>query len=323
MRVRDCSGSDGWTSQTSKRPSPPVYDDPVPDWPPIAEPELLERMAMDDEQFAAFISATVAQLPPRECDAAAIAQALGYPWARPPGSFLLRDGTAEPLSSLDTAERDRVVARLASSANGRLPLLSIGSNAAPEVLERKFTHLSEEEDRAVLALTGRLHDFDVGVAAQPTMYGSMPATLFPSPGTAVGATLLWITRAQLTQLAWSEITYRLGRLQTRFEVDGSSAGFDQVLVFVSRFGAFCPDGGPAALAAIPAAGRTAPELSQERLLDAAAALAIGPGADAGALVRAIFEDTARIVPKIVATVHPAGLPFSSERWTPFAGTSPA
>jgi hypothetical protein len=292
----------------------------VSEWPPIAEPELLRRMAMDDEEFASFIGATVAQLPPRRCDDEAIARALGYPWRRPAGSYVLAGGDVEPLAGLPASAREGLVDRFASPVGGRLPALSIGSNAAPEVLERKFAHFTAKEDRAVLALTGRLREFDVGVAAQPTMYGSMPATLFPSPGTAVGATLLWLTPAQFTQLAWSEITYRLGRLRTRFEVDEAAAGFDEVLVFVSRFGAFCPQGEPAALAAIPATGRSAAELSQEQLLDAAARLAIGPGADAETLIRAIFEETAAVVPKIVATVHRAALPFSSERWTPFDPT---
>jgi hypothetical protein len=293
----------------------------VSEWPPIAEPELLERMTMNDEEFAAFITATIAQLPPRRCDDEVVARALGYPWLRPAGSYALSGGEVEQLADLTAAARERLLARFTSPGGGRLPLLSIGSNAAPAVLERKFAHFPAAEDRAVLALTGRLHEFDVGVAAQPTMYGSMPATLFPSPGTAVGATVLWVTPAQFTQLAWSEITYRLGRLRTRFDVDEGAAGFDEVLVFVSRFGAFCPQGEPVALAAIPAAGRSATELSQEQLLDAAARLAIGPGADAETLIRAIFEETAEVVPKIVATVHRAALPFSSERWTPFESPS--
>jgi hypothetical protein len=287
------------------------------EWPPIAEPKLLARMAMDDEEFAAFIAATIAQLPPRRCDEAAVARALGYPWLRPAGSYALSGGEVELLADLPAAARERLLARFTSTSGDRLPLLSIGSNAAPAVLERKFAHFPAAADRAVLALTGRLHEFDVGAAAQPTMYGSMPATLFPSPGTAVGATVLWVTPAQFTQLAWSEITYRLGRLGARFEVDEGAAGFDEVLVFVSRFGAFCPRGEPVALAAIPATGRSAAELSQEQLLDAAAELAIGPDADAETLIRAIFEDSAEIVPRIVATVHKAALPFSSERWTPF------
>lgn len=292
----------------------------MPEWPPIAEPELLRRLAMGEEEFAEFIRSVVAQLPPRHFDPAAFALAVGYPWARPEGSYLLSDERAELLADSGVAGRERTIAEFASPGGGRLPALAIGSNAAPETLRRKFAHFAAADDRTVLALTGRLHDFDVGVAAQPTMYGSMPATLFPSPGTAVAATLLWITPAQFTQLAWSEITYRLGRLHTRFDVDESPTGFDDVLVFVSRFGTFCPGGAPVALAAIPAAGRTAPELTQEQLLDAAAALAIGPGARAEALVRAILEDTGRVVPRIVATVHKTAAPFSSNRWTPFPGS---
>lgn len=112
---------------------------------------------------------------------------------------------------------------------GPTAVLAIGSNAAPETLERKFAHFPAEKDRAVLALTGRLHDFDVGVAAQPTIYGSMPATLFPSSRTEVSATLLWVTPGQLTQLAWSEISYMLGKLRTRFSVDEGGESFDEVL----------------------------------------------------------------------------------------------
>jgi hypothetical protein len=155
------------------------------------------------------------------------------------------------------------------------------------------------------------------VAPQPALYGAMPATLFPSEGTAVCATVLWVTPAQFTQLTWSELSYRLGSLRTRFEVDEDGTRFDEVLAFVSRFGAFCPAGSPVALAAIPAEGRTAEAMTQEQLLDAAAALAIAPEARAETLVRAIFDDMSAIAPRIAATLHRASLPFESERWTPF------
>jgi hypothetical protein len=289
----------------------------MPEWPPISEPELLRRLALDDAGFAEFIRGVVAQLPVRKCDEAAVAQALAYPWARPLGSYLLDGGELQALEAMSPARRDEVLDRFTTAQSDRLPVLSIGSNAAPETLRRKLAHFAAE-DRTVLALTGDLHEFDIGVAAQPTMYGSMPATLFPSPGTAVRATILWVTPAQFTQLAWSEITYRLGSLHAHFDVDETAACFDQVLVFVSRFGTFCPDGEPVALAAIPAENRTAPELGEEQLLDAAANMAIGPEADAETLVRAIFEDPAQTVTKIAATVHKAALPFASERWTSFA-----
>jgi hypothetical protein len=290
-------------------------------WPSIDEPELLDRLAMDDRQFGEFIRSLFGSVPPRAYEAGSFERAIGYPWARPQGSYLLTSAGIEVLAEMGAADRDRVVERFAGDGSGRLPVLAFGSNAAPEALERKLAHFPAEEDRAVLALTGRLHDFDVGVAAQPTFYGSLPATLFPSAGVRVHATILWVTSAQFTQLVWSEISYRLGRLRTRFDVDASPTSFDEVLVFVSRFGAFCVDGRPAALAAIPAQGRTAPALTQEQLLDAAAALAIGPEASAETLVRAIFEGMSGLGPRFAATVNRASLPFASERWTPFSPAS--
>lgn len=273
---------------------------------------------MDDEEFRELVEELVTAMPARAYDTAALTLAIGYPWERPPGSYLLSAAGVESLEAMSAAERNRAIERFSSAGSGRSPLLAIGSNAAPEALGRKFAHFSDEEDRTVLAVTGRLHDFDVGVAPQPTAYGSMPATLFPSPGTAVRTTILWVTPPQFTQLTWSELNYRLGTLRTRFEIEDGGASFDEVLVFVSRFGTFCVDGDPVALAAIPASNRTAAALTEEQLLDAAAALAIGAGANAEALVRAIFEELGQIAPKITAAVHRASRPFASERWTPFS-----
>lgn len=287
------------------------------EWPPIAEPQLLDRLALDDAGFEEYLRTLLGRLPKREFEPELLVRALEYPWARPPGSYLLGEGSAEPLAAMDPERRNEVLLRFAGPESGRLPLLAIGSNAAPAVLERKFAHFEAAADRTLLGLTGRLHGFDVGAAAQPALYGSMPATLFPSPGTAVAATLLWVTLAQFTQLTWSELSYRLGRLRARFEVDAGEAEFDEVLVFVSRFGSFCVDGRPVAMAAVPASGRTAPALTQRQLLDAVAARALGPGADAEALVRAVCEDLGGLVPKLVASVHGEAQRFESERWTPF------
>jgi hypothetical protein len=287
---------------------------------PITDPQLLERLAMDDRRFDEYVRGLAGALPAREFEDGALALALGYPWERPAGSYRLSDAGVELLEEMSPAERDEAIAEH-SGAGERLPLLAIGSNCSPAVLRRKFAHFPEQPDREVLALTGRLHEFDVGFAAQPALYGSLPATPFSSPGTAVVATVLWVTRAQFTQLAWSELSYRLGRLETRFEVEEGGAVFDQVLVFVSRFGAFRVGGEPVAQAAVPAEGRSARALTQEQALDVAAALALGPGAGAEALVRAIFEDFAGLIPSLVDTVNREGLPFASERWTPFGSSS--
>lgn len=287
--------------------------------PPIAERELIDRLALDDQQFRDYVRAFIAQVPPRVCDEAAFARACAYPWERPPGSYLLRDGEATLLAALGRRERERLIERHSGAAAGRLPLLAIGSNAAPEPLRRKLAHFPDAADRTLLAVTGRLHGFDVGFAAHPALYGALPATIFPSPGTAVATTLLWVTPTQFTQLTWSELSYRLGRLQTRFEAEDDGGRHDEVLVFVSRWGAFCVDGAPAALTAVPAEGRSVAALTQRQALDRVAARALGAGAGAEALVRAVFEDFAALLPRLADTLHRAALPFASERWTPFTG----
>ncbi|MBS1870208.1 MAG: hypothetical protein JSS99_11140 [Actinobacteria bacterium] len=293
---------------------------PAPWPPPIAERELVERLALDDDGFRAYVGAFVAAVPSRACNAAAFASACAYPWARPAGSYLLDgDGGVRALGGLPRAEREALIERLAAPRAGRLPLLAIGSNAAPETLRRKFAHFDAPADRTVLAVSGRLHEFDVGYAAQPALYGALPATLFPSPGTAVATTLLWVTPAQFTQLTWSELSYRLGRLRTRFAVDGADEQFDEVLAFVSRWGAFCVDGAPVALAAVEAERRRATALTQEQALDHAARLTLGAGANAETLVRAVFADLAGLAPRLAATLHASARPFASARWTPYAG----
>jgi|SRR5690348_2104677 len=287
----------------------------MPEWPPISEPELLERLALPDAEFKEWVAELASNLPAREFEPGMMERALGYPWERPAGSYEWRDGMVRPFAELD--EGEEVIERYASGGGPRLPLLAIGSNAAPAVLERKFGHFPPGEERAVLALSGHLHEFDVGAAAQPTVYGSMPATLFESTGTAVAATVLWVTPAQFTQLTWSELTYHLGRLDTRFEIADAEIGFDDVLVFVSRFGTLQVEGEPAALAAVSARDRSARAFTQRELLDHAAALALGPEADAETLLRAICDDLPGLLPKIAATVHRQAAPLRSERWVPF------
>ena len=294
-----------------------AYSWPMPEWPPISEPELLARLALPDEEFKEFVAEFARSLPAREFEPAMLERALGYPWERPPGSYEWRDGTVRPFAELTEAEREEVIERYTCGDGLRLPLLAIGSNGAPAVLARKFGHFPAGEERAVLVLSGHLHEFDVGAAANPAIYGSMPATVFESPGTAVAAAVLWVTPDQFTQLTWSEISYFLGRLHTRFEVADAELSFDDVLVFVSRFGTFRIDGQPAALAAVPARDRSARPYTQRQLLDRAAQLALGPEADAELLLRAICEDFDAVLPKVAATVRSEAIPFRSARWVQF------
>ena len=284
-------------------------------WPPITEPELLRRLALDDDEFRALVREMAAAFGGREMTPALLKRALGYPWRRPAGSYVLRAAEVQVLGDLESPEREQVIAEFARE---RHPILAIGSNAAPGALEIKFAHFEDAADRDVLVLTGALHDFDVGPAATVTLYGSMPAALFSSPGTAVRAALLWVTPAQLTQLTWSELSYRLGRLdQARFEVDEAQIEVEHVLVYVNRFGVLHPDGEPVALAAVPATGRRASALTQEELLSSVARRTFGPDSGAEELVRAVFDDMGALVPRISEHVWPLGRQLAPELWTPY------
>lgn len=284
------------------------------DWPPIAEPELIERLALDDAQFAAFFLGLIAAWPRREYDPAVFEHARGYPFERPPGSYVLRGDAVELLRDVDPAKRKSTVAAFIED---RYPILSFGANASPSRLSMKFGHFTEKADQEVLVLTGDLHDLDVGAVPSVPLLGYIPASLFASPGTAVRAAVIWVTSTQVTQLTWSETTYRLGRLEeARFKVDEVDLEIDDIFAFISRLGAFCIDGAPVALAAIPAKNRTAAEMTQVELLDAVARLVLGPDADAESLARATCDDMRSVMARASEAVWPLGQQLSS-RWTPF------
>lgn len=286
-------------------------------WPEITEPLLLERMAMTDAEFGDFTARMAGALPPREYLPEHYERAVGYPWDRPKSSFLLTENTVDPVADMDDGGRHDVMTRFAWSGE-RHPLLAYGSNGSPSTLAAKFAHLSSEADRSVLVLAGTLTDFDVGAAAHPTAYGAMPATLFPSAGTSVRCAVLWVTQAQFVQLSWTEISYRLGRLEgIRFDPDESGVDLDAVHLFVSRFGAFAPLGTPLAMAAVPARARTATAASQTELLGHAARITLGEGSTAKDLVRELFSDLPAFLDERSPSLRTAAVPFADDRWKPY------
>jgi hypothetical protein len=285
----------------------------VRDWPPITEPELLERLALDQEGFIDYFQRILGAGGARDYEPAVYERAIGYPWERPAGSYILRDEEVELLEDLDPAARGSAVEAFAEN---RHPILAFGGNGAPSWLARKCAHFVEPADREALVLTGYLHDVDVGVAPAPSIFGYMPAALFASPGTAVRAAVLWLTPAQVTQLTWSEIGYWLGRLEeARFEMDEADFQVDESFAYVHRFGALCVEDAPVALAAIPAKGRAAVAMTQAELLDLVAAPLLGDGAVGEDLVRALFEDPAGVFARASAT-WPSAQQLRS-RWSAF------
>src|SRR6476619_202320 len=122
-----------------RRPQARCRFSSVREWPPITEPELLERMALDDEGFAAFFNPLIAAWPRREFDPEAFTRALGYPWERPAGSYVLRGADVSPLEDIAPENRRTVVCAL---TDDRHPILSFGAYAAPSRLTMKFAHFA-------------------------------------------------------------------------------------------------------------------------------------------------------------------------------------
>ncbi len=290
------------------------------DWPPIDDPKVLEWLALTDEAWRPVLEQRVRGLGRRDFQEAAFQHALGYPWERPAGSYVMHDGGVEPLAGMEPSARREI---LAAYTQDRHPLVAFGANGAPERLQARFGPCEEPADRAVLVLTGDLHGVDVGAQASPTAYGTMPGVLFASRGTAVRAAVLWLTPLQLATLTMAELGYRLGRLEhARFVADDAGVAVEHLFAYVSRIGALRIDGEPVALAAVPATGRTARPMTQEELLDAVAPLALGPSDRARDLVRACFDDMSALIQTLAPVTWPDAVRLPDDHWTPYPGTAP-
>jgi hypothetical protein len=286
----------------------------VEGWPAITEPLLRERQAMPDRQFFAFVAGLLEQVGERRLDDEHYEQALAYPWGRRPGSCLVTGPEVEDVGAMPAARRDELL-REYVHAPDRIPLLAYGANASPERLALKLAHLDAAHQRALI-LAGDLEGFDVGAAAQGPWFFTMPGTLVPSPGTRVRVGVLFVTREQFTALWWTELSYKLGALD---DIVLTTDVFDEplrrVLVFVSRFGAFCPEGEPVALSAIGAEDRRWRALTQREVLDAAARLTLGGGADARALLAAAYENPTAFMAEHFAALQASSLAFDSVHWS--------
>jgi len=181
----------------------------------------------------------------------AIARALGYPYPAPSGDYLYRDGGVEAFDD-------------GMTLSGRVPVLAIGSNRAPEQLRRKFG------DNALVPVTSaRLRDHDVVYSAHMASYGSIPATLAPSPGTRVGVSLTWLTPHQLERMHETEaigVNYDYG-VARDLEIDiGPGRPNVPVGCYLGRRGALAMNGAPTALWEVEAAGRVFSSAPQSETL---------------------------------------------------------
>ena len=282
------------------------------EWPEITEPLLRERQGMSDEEFLEFLAGLLEAIGTRELEEEHFERAIGYPWGRPPGSCLVTDEGVKDLGDIDASRRVELVSDYVAA--DRVRLLAYGANGSPERLALKLAHLPDGH-REALILAGDLEDFDVGAAAQPPLFSSMPATLIPSPGTAVRVAVLLLTPIQFTALWWTELSYKLGALtDVTLTTEITEEPIKRLIVFISRWGAFCVDGAPVAMAAIDARNRHSTALTQTEILNAAARMSIGEGSTARDLIKGAFENPAAFMAERYGSFRAASVPFESEHW---------
>jgi hypothetical protein len=175
-----------------------------------------------------------------------------YPYSAPSGGYLLANGV---LYDLD----QNMIDRHQWIFDGRVAVLSVGSNRAPVQLRRKFG------DAAIIPVTpARLFDCDIVHAAMLGFYAAVTCTAFPCAGCIVSLNVAWLDAEQLEQMHRTEgigVAYDYVMMQ---DVVHDLLVPDQpVYGYSARSGVLDYAGGiPAALPAIAAVGRRFPEVSQ-------------------------------------------------------------
>jgi hypothetical protein len=175
-----------------------------------------------------------------------------YPYSAPSGGYLLANGA---LYDLD----QKMIDRHRWIFDGRVAVLSVGSNRAPVQLRRKFG------DAAIIPVTpARLFDCDIVHAAMLGFYAAVTCTAFPCAGCIVSLNVAWLDAEQLEHMHRTE---GIGVAYDYVMMQGVVHDFlvpDQpVYGYSARSGALDYAGGiPAALPAIAAVGRRFPEVSQ-------------------------------------------------------------
>jgi len=181
----------------------------------------------------------------------AVRWAKSYPFGHPGESYLFRDGGAHPLE-----EPRRAI-------KGRIPVIASGSNAAPAQLARKYENFAAGAEIPVTRAD--LGEFDSVYNAHITAYGSVPATLFPSPGTVLETFITWLDEEELAVMHATEqpgINYHFAELKAlTLEVAGVGP-LDAAFAYISVVGCLDHEGAPVSLAEVPARGRRYAALGQ-------------------------------------------------------------
>jgi hypothetical protein len=133
---------------------------------------------------------------------------------RPLGQSHLRDRAEDSWSSccLDKALDEAGAAPLDS----RVLVVSIGSNASPAVLRRKFAKYGHPVSRILPLIRGRLHNIGVGHSAHVSKAGYIAAAPYFRMGECARVWVSWLDGSQVVALDETEPNYR------RIQLDGDA-----------------------------------------------------------------------------------------------------
>jgi hypothetical protein len=206
-----------------------------------------------------------------------VARALGYPFPREPGSFCWRDGRVETFDG--------------DLPGGAVPVVAHGSNASPEHLARKFGDL---DGIVIPTIRATLLDHDVVYAPQISHYGSIPATLAPSPGTTVHVWVQYLCPRALERMDETEgvpgLYVRITGMSPVLE-DASRPEPAKTCAYLAVAGALKLSGQPVALTEVPALGRRFSALTQSGVQEAIRKL-LDAGPTLDDFIRENVEDAA-------------------------------
>ena len=185
----------------------------------------------------------------------ALARAKSYPFDIPSRSYIYADGGHEELTPCLPMP----------DLSGRRPVLAVGSNQSPWQLGRKF---KEPNWGPIPVIRATLADFDIVYSAHIASYGSIPSTLYHSPGTRVTLFVNWLTPDQEKRMHETEVAtgnYHFGALEgIELRLDGGQT-LPSAYLYSSRRGALLRDGLPVALSEIAAIDRRWPSMRQEEI----------------------------------------------------------
>lgn len=269
----------------------------LPDFlPPLADDRLAARLAMGDAEFEVLARKLAGRLIGRPYVRADYERAIAYPWARPRESFRIRGGgLAEPVRAAELGE-------WLGAGERRYPVLTFGSNGAPDVLAEKLSGL-DVAARDVVVLTGWLEGYEVAPSAHLAIYGALPATIVPSPSTRVRAGVIMATAAQFEAIARTEFNYVVERVSgAAFAADAGVELGGEVLAFVSRRGALTVNGEIVGLAAVEGEPLGRAVMGQAELLEVVAGMVFG-GGGGEEVVRRVVERYEWVLDEVVPVLR--------------------